>query len=229
MSHFRNANLLAWADWFIATQAGEANGELMVVLASLAAALLIQTTNAGPIVSNPAGPSNPPASNPPAAPATQAPQTSASARSDGCGGPIADSRVIVVCTQRPQGYRLNPDVMEAKREVRSAGRPTRPGGTVRPDCATVGPVPCFNAGINLLAAAATAAEMAKRLATGEEVGSMFVTDPHPSEYQLYLYAKARREADEKERVAKKARVNQGQEQGAPDAAMQPRPQQQAPQ
>jgi hypothetical protein len=88
---------------------------------------------------------------------------------------------------------------------------------------------CFNAGINLVAAAATAAEMAKRLATGEEIGSMFVTDPHPSEYQLYLYAKARREADEKERAAKKARAAQGQKQGASSGAMQPPPQQQAPQ
>jgi hypothetical protein len=113
--------------------------------------------------------------------------------------------VIVVCTQRPQGYRLNPDVMEAKRESRSAGRPVRPGGKVIPDCAHVGPAPCVSAGINLIGAALTAAQMAERLAKGQEIGSMFVTDPHPSEYQLYQMAKARREAEEAEKAAAKAK------------------------
>jgi hypothetical protein len=56
--------------------------------------------------------------------------------------------------------------------------------------------------INLIAAAATAAEMAARLSKGQEIGSMFVTDPHPSEYQLYLEAKAEREAKEAEAKAK---------------------------
>src|SRR5438045_1319408 len=47
-----------------------------------------------------------------------------------------------------------------------------------------------------------AAEMAARLSKGQEIGSMFVTDPHPSEYQLYLAAKAEREAKEAEAKAK---------------------------
>ena len=54
--------------------------------------------------------------------------------------------------------------------------------------------------INLLAAAATLAEMGERLSKGEEIGSMFVTDPHPSEYQLYLEAKHDREAAEAEKA-----------------------------
>jgi hypothetical protein len=66
---------------------------------------------------------------------------------------------------------------------------------------TVGPAPCVSAGINLIGAALTAAEMAKRLAEGKEIGSMFQTDPHPSEYQLYKMAKARREAEEAEKAA----------------------------
>src|SRR6185503_18755168 len=107
-----------------------------------------------------------------------------------------------ICTQRPQGYRLNPDVMEARREIRSGGRPPRPGiETPPPDCKTVGPTPCLNAGINLLAAAGTAAEMARRIAAGQEIGSMFLTDPHPDEYHLYLMAKARREAEEEQKAA----------------------------
>src|SRR5205823_9127917 len=104
------------------------------------------------------------------------------------------------------------DVLKAKREVRSAGRPTRPGPISMKDnsCTVVGPAPCINAPmINLLAAAATAAEMAKRLSEGKEIGSMFITDPHPSEYQLYLEAKREREAKEAEArlaAAKKAKA-----------------------
>jgi hypothetical protein len=61
-------------------------------------------------------------------------------------------------------------------------------------------------GVDLLAAAVTAAAMAKRAASGQEVGSMFLTDPHPSEYQLYQMAKARREAEEADKAAKKAKA-----------------------
>jgi hypothetical protein len=105
-----------------------------------------------------------------------------------------------------EGYRLNPDVIEARREVRGAGRPHNPHEMFRdyPCQSGIGPAPCFNAGINLIAAALTAAEMAKRLAEGQEIGSMFITDPHPDEYHLYLAAKARREAREKEQAAAKA-------------------------
>ena len=140
----------------------------------------------------------------PAAPVSAQPPVEAAAPANGCPRAGADDRTIVICAQRPQGYRLDPDVMEAKREMRSGGRPVRPGGTVRPDCATVGPIPCMTAGINLVAAALTAAQMAERLAKGQEVGTMFKTDPHPDEYQLYLMAKARREAEEEEKAAQAA-------------------------
>jgi len=137
-----------------------------------------------------------------AAPVPTPPTTEPDARaSDACPSSSGDGTTIVICTQRPQGYRLNPDVMEAKRETRSAGRPVRPNGAPPPDCATVGPAPCVTAGINLLAAAATAAEMAQRLSKGQEIGSMFVTDPTPDEYHLYLMAKQRREAEEAEKAA----------------------------
>jgi hypothetical protein len=127
---------------------------------------------------------------------------------DGCAAAAANtnSREIVICAQRPSGYRLNPDVLEAKREMRQsqAGRPHNPHETYRDNpCSTVGPMGCRGgAQINILAAAATAVTMAKRLSKGEEIGSMFETDPHPSEYQLYKEAKARREAKEAEAAAK---------------------------
>ena len=117
--------------------------------------------------------------------------------------PKANQRDIVICAPRPQGYRLNPDVMEARREIHSGGRPTRPGpmGARPRDCA-VGPWACGpQAGINLVGAALTAATMVKKAVSGENVGQMFVTDPHPTEYQLYLAAKARREARDAERAA----------------------------
>jgi hypothetical protein len=120
--------------------------------------------------------------------------------------PTADQRQIVICAERKQGYRLDPDIMEAKREKSSGGRPPRqgPGAMHDNSCASVGPAGCFNAGINLIGAALTAAEMAKRIAEGKEIGSMFVTDPHPTEYQLYVEAKRRREAREAEQKAKAA-------------------------
>ena len=128
--------------------------------------------------------------------------------SDGAAPAKSDDRscpppkVIVICGPPPQGYRLNPDVMEAKREAHSAGRPVRQATeTPPPECRTVGPFPCMQAGVNLIAAAATAAEMARRVASGEEIGSMFLTDPQPDEYHLYLMAKARREAEEAAKVA----------------------------
>lgn len=146
----------------------------------------------------------------PAAP--PAPKTAAIAgkASEPCkpANPEPGSREIVICAEKPQGYRINPDVLKAKKEVRSAGRPTRPGPISMKDnsCKVVGPAPCIGVmpGINLLAAAATAAEMSRRLAKGQEIGSMFVTDPHPSEYQLYLEAKREREAKEAAAKAKAA-------------------------
>lgn len=120
--------------------------------------------------------------------------------------PDADTREIVVCAERPQGYRLNRDVMEAHREKRSPGRPT-PRATMKDDsCQTVGPMKCMGegAGINILAAAATAAEMAARLSKGQEIGSMFETTPDPTEYDLYVAAKKKREAEEAAAKAKTA-------------------------
>ena len=118
--------------------------------------------------------------------------------------PDPNAREIVVCAQRPNGYRIDPDVIEARREKKEAlaGRPKPPNKMKDHSCTVVGPAPCMDAPmINLIGAAATAAEMAARLARGQEIGSMFVTDPQPSEYELYKEAKARREAEEAEKKA----------------------------
>lgn len=126
----------------------------------------------------------------------------------------------MICAPRPQGYRIDPDVLEAKREKKEAlaGRHKPPQNYKDHGCQVVGPAPCMDAPmVNLLGAAATAAEMAERLAKGEQIGGMFVTDPQLSEYQLYQEVKLRREAKEAEEAAKaKQKVAQ-----APSSAAKP--------
>jgi hypothetical protein len=113
---------------------------------------------------------------------------------------------IVICAVKPNGYRLDPDVMDAKRAKKqgAAGRPHNPHETFADhSCATVGPMGCRGVpAINLLAAAAVAAEIADRLSKGQEVGSLFETTPDPSEYQFYQEAKKRREDKEADAKAK---------------------------
>jgi hypothetical protein len=111
--------------------------------------------------------------------------------------PTADATEIVVCAERPQGYRLNPDVRAAKKGSRGDVQ-NRPTAHMKDTtCTVVGTMPCHGAAtINLLGAALTAVEMASKLSRGENVGSMFVTRPEASEYELYVAAKRRREAAE---------------------------------
>ena len=47
--------------------------------------------------------------------------------------------------------------------------------------------------INLLAASAITATLLKKASIGENVGKMFLTNPEPSEYRLYLEARRERE------------------------------------
>ncbi len=169
-----------------------------------------------------------PASYGPEAPASK-PMKAVSAPTAvaGCeaGQRTSNPNEIVICAPKIEGYRLNPDVMEARREIRSGGRPTRPGPSgARPrDCA-VGPWGCGpQAGINLVGAALTAATMAKKALAGENVGQMFVTDPHPSEYQLYLAAKARREAREAETAAAAAQARAKKDEAQPSVTVQTSP------
>jgi hypothetical protein len=120
--------------------------------------------------------------------------------------PDPNSRAIVVCALRPQGYRLDPDVLAARRLKKQgeAGRPHNPHETYADhSCATVGPMGCRGQPtIDLIRTVTTLATMADRLSKGQEVGSMFVTQPTSSEYQLYLQAKKQREEAEADKAAK---------------------------
>ena len=112
---------------------------------------------------------------------------------------------IVICAIKPQGYRIDPDLMTAKRQKKQGlgSRPRNPHESFADkSCATVGPMGCRGApAINLLAAALVAGQMANRVAKGQEVGSMFKTDPQMSEYELYQEAKRQREAKEADEAA----------------------------
>ena len=110
---------------------------------------------------------------------------------------------IVVCVEKPNGYRIDPDVLNARKAKRQAdtGGPRPPERYADTSCSVVGSGGCaFAPAINVLAAAMTAAEIGARLAKGEEIGSIFKTEPAAgsTEYQLYQQAKKARERKEAE-------------------------------
>ena len=132
-----------------------------------------------------------------------------------------DTREIVVCAQKVEGYRIDPDVLKAQRLKKKNAHPRRPERLVDTSCASVGPMGCTGgAGINLIAAALTAATMVQKAVSGENVGEMFITDPQPDEYKLYQQAKREREAAELEAAQKakaKAAAEAAKASGAPAA------------
>jgi hypothetical protein len=136
-----------------------------------------------------------------AAPAKEAPRNCTTS-----AVPDPNSREIVVCAERPSGYRLDPDVLAAKRLKKKGDsiRPRNPHETFADhSCATVGPMGCRGqATIDMFTAAAALAAIGERLSTGREIGSMFKTEPTSSEYQLYLAAKKQREEEEADKAAK---------------------------
>lgn len=112
-----------------------------------------------------------------------------------------DTREIVVCAPKVEGYRIDPDVMKAQRQKKK-NKARGPERLVDNSCANVGPMGCPTTGVNLLAAAITAATMVQKAVSGENVGEMFITDPQPDEYKLYMQAKREREAAEQVAAAK---------------------------
>lgn len=129
---------------------------------------------------------------------------------------------IVVCAVKPQGYRLPPDIVEARRLKKQgdAGRPRNPHETYADRSCATGPMGCRGVPtVDFLALAAVAAQISQRLAKGQEVGSVFKTTPSSSEYQYYLEAK--REREDKEAKASAAAVQakaQAEEAGKPAPA-----------
>lgn len=113
---------------------------------------------------------------------------------------------IIVCAIKPQGYRIDPDILQARRLKKKgdAGRPNNPHESYADhSCANVGPMGCRGGPtINVVAAAVSAATMIEKAVKGENVGQKFVTDPgHTSEYQLYQQARREREQKETDAAA----------------------------
>lgn len=120
------------------------------------------------------------------------------------------SNAIVVCAVKPDGYRLPPDIVEARR-LKKEGvtiRPRNPHETFADhSCAHVGPMGCRGAPtLDMLAVAATAAEISKRMAKGQEIGSIFQTEKSSTDYQYYQIAKKEREEKEAAAAAKAAKA-----------------------
>ena len=133
------------------------------------------------------GPDLPPAPKPKKAATTAAP----------CSTPPpvdTEKGEVFVCAPRPEGYRIDADVLKASKQYRNKVKPKRPERLVDNSCASVGPHGCPTQGVDLLNAALVLATMAQKAVKGENVGQMFVTDPQLSEYELYQLAKAEREA-----------------------------------
>jgi hypothetical protein len=171
------------------------------MLAALPAALLFaQAASAAPAEPAPSsyGPSAPVPAKP--APVKTAQQQCAPQAHD------AKSDEIVVCAIRPQGYRIDPDVLAARRMKKNgdAGQPHNPHETYADhSCATVGPMGCRGgATFNVVGAAMAAANMIDKAVKGENVGQTLVTDPTQSEYKLYQEAKREREEKEADAAAK---------------------------
>jgi hypothetical protein len=126
----------------------------------------------------------------------------AAATTSSCHTPtLVEPGVIVVCAERPQGYRLDPDVIAARKLHRDKSGPPRRELLANTACQSVGPGGCISQPtINMVSAVATAANMVRTALTGGNVGKLFVTDPEPSEYNLYAAAKADREAAEEAKL-----------------------------
>ena len=172
-------------------------------MAALPAALIILAQAASNT------PSNPPVYGPAAAPPHKsiAPLKSAASQCPPAATTDPKAGPIIVCAIKPQGYRIDPDILQARRLKKKgdAGRPHNPHESYADhSCANVGPMGCRGGPtINLVAAAITAATMIDKAVKGQNVGQMMVTDPdHPSEYQLDQQAKREREQKETDAAAK---------------------------
>jgi hypothetical protein len=149
------------------------------------------------------------ASQPNYGPATQAAPKSAEAavKPPECAPqtPASKSNEIVVCAVKPQGYRIDPDVLAARRMKKKGdpGTPRNPHESYADhSCATVGPMGCRGgAGFNVVGAAMAAATMIDKAVKGENVAQALVTDPTQNEYKLYQEAKREREEKEAQKAA----------------------------
>ena len=133
----------------------------------------------------------------PALPPAPKPKKSTQASAPCSAPPPVDTEKgeVFVCAPRPEGYRIDADVLKAAKQHKNRVKPKRPERLVDTSCASVGPHGCPTQGVDIINAAVVLATMAERALSGGNVGQMFVTDPQLSEYDYYKIAKAEREAE----------------------------------
>ena len=179
----------------------------MPVGLSVAIVLFAQAASSAPTPAGAKSAYGPVAAAPSSPPPSPSDQTQRECTSQ-ASGPKGNE--IVVCAIKPDGYRLPPDIVEARR-LKKEGvtiRPHNPHETFADhSCAHVGPMGCLGAPtLDLLAVAATAAEISKRMAKGQEIGSIFQTEKSSTDYQYYQIAKKEREEKEAAAAGKAAKA-----------------------
>lgn len=172
----------------------------LVLILGGAAAAAAPVRSPPPVVPPAIGITPDPTYGPPAAAETQ----KANKPADGsCQS--RDARDIVVCAQRTQGYRLDPSVMDAEREVESSSRSASAPVPAAQAICSASPMGCGTGleGLDLANAAVVIGTAAIKAAKGEDWTRPFKT-AGSDEYQLYLQAKQQREAREEQERAEAA-------------------------
>jgi len=172
---------------------------LMVLIAAQAAAAAPPPAAAPQpaAVAEPAGPPAPPRPKP---------KPPSSLKPAGCSANLpTEPGVITVCAPTPDGYRIDPDILKAKQIAHNHVLPKKREMLKDNSCQVVGGNGCMNPPIlNVLGAAMTAVKTVQTALTGGNVMALLETDPQPSEYEIYLAAKADREAQERDAAAQAA-------------------------
>ena len=118
-----------------------------------------------------------------------------------------DTRSIVVCAQRRDGYRLDPNVMEAKREKETNNRSANSKVPTAEAVCSAQPMGCGKGmqSLDLANMAIVLGTTAIRAAKGEDWTRALKTGG-AGEYQLYKQAEQRRKAQDAERAAARMRT-----------------------
>lgn len=130
-----------------------------------------------------------------------------------------EARNIVVCGQRREGFRLDPDVMEAKREVETDSRSASSKVPTAQAACSPQPMGCGKSldSFDLANVAIVLGTSAIRAAKGEVWTKAFKTGG-PDEYQQYQQAKQRRKAQDAGLAAVRLRLIARQEERQSAAA-----------
>lgn len=118
-----------------------------------------------------------------------------------------DTRGIVVCGQRREGYRLDPNVIEAKREMETNSRSANAEVPAAQLICSVQPMGCGKGmeSLDLANVAIVLGTTAIRAVKGEDWTKKLVPG-RQGEYQLYKQAEQRRKAQDAERAAARLRM-----------------------